>query len=89
MFLHTEGYDSFIHHMTEIHYNCLKNQIVKAGRIEKIDDKTDMTIRVYVHGAVNLSCEWILGQYTCEAKVLAEVYERTLPLSLVSYLFAK
>lgn len=89
LFLHTEGYDSFIHHMTEIHYNCLKSHILKSGSVEKIDDKTDMTIRVYVLGTVSLSCEWILGQYPCDAKVLAEVYEKTLPLSLVSYLFSR
>lgn len=89
LFLHTGGYDSFIYHMTEIHYNCLKSQILKSKLVEKLDDQTDMSIRVYVHGTVSLSCEWILGQYTCDAKVLADVYEKTLPQSLAPYLFAR
>lgn len=86
LFLHTGGYDSFIRNMTEIHYNCLRRQILKSARLEKLDEKTDMSIRVYVHGTVQLSCEWILGQYTCDAGTLAEIYEKTLPVTLVPFL---
>ncbi len=89
LFLHTSGYDSFIHNMTEIHYNCLRKQILKSSHLEKLDEKTDMSIRVYVLGTVRLSCEWILGQYTADAMTLAEVYEISLPSLLYPYLCVK
>ncbi len=86
LFRHTSGYDSFIQNMTEIHYTCLKNQILKSSHMESLDEKTEMYIRVYVHGTVRLSCEWILGQYACDTGTLAEIYEETLPTPLLSLL---
>ena len=56
--------------------------------LDELDEKTDMLIRVYVHGTVRLSCEWILGQFTCDAGTLAEVYEKTIPEPLISILCA-
>ena len=84
---HTNGYDSFVRNMTEIHYEALKGYILSSDKIDELDDKTDMYIRIYCLGAVNLSCEWILGKYQVSSRELAEIFERSLPEPLYKYLY--
>ena len=84
---HTTGHDSFTRNMTEINYNALKNQIMQANRISTLDEKTDMYIRLYCHGTVALTCDWLLGEFEADAQTLAEIYEITLPPHLRQYLF--
>ena len=86
LLLNTSGYDSFIHHMTEINYMSLSKRVLKAAGTRKLDEKTEMLIRIYVFGTVQLSCEWILGKYEASPSTLAEVYEHALPEPLRQYL---
>ena len=83
---HTNGHDSFVRNMTEIHYEALKGYILSSDKIDELDDKTDMYIRIYCLGAVNLSCEWILGKYQVSSQELAEIFEKSLPEPLYKYL---
>lgn len=86
---HTSGYDSFVGNMTEIHFNCLKYIILKSENCDTLDEKTEMYIRLYIHGSVRLSCEWILGGYGVDAGALTEIYENSLPGPLRQYLSEK
>lgn len=86
---HTGGYDSFVSNMTEIHYNSLKTIVLKAEDRDSLDEKTEMYMRYYVHGAVRLSCEWILGNYRIDVGELAEIFENALPAPLKAVLFEK
>lgn len=79
---HTAGYDSFVFNMTEIHFNSLKEHIIKAGGGELLDEKMLMLIRMYVHGTVDITCEWILGNFKAGAEELVEVYDMSLPPAL-------
>ena len=60
---HTNGHDSFVRNMTENNYEALKGYILSSGKIDDLDEKTDMYIRIYCLGTVNLTCEWILDKY--------------------------
>lgn len=86
LFRHTSGHDSFARHMTEIHYNALKQYILKNSEEKSMDEMTDMYVRVYVLGTVSLTCEWILGKCKATPEELALVYEKSLPLPLHAYL---
>ena len=87
LFLHTSGLESFISYMQEIHFQCLKEIVTKASGSPAIDAVTEMYIRLYVIGAVQFTCEWILGKFEATAQELAMVFEQTLPLPLQKHLF--
>ena len=73
-------------HMIEINFRSLTKRILRSGKTEKLDEKTEMLIRLYVLGTVQLSCEYILGKYQADPVALAEVYELALPEPLKPYL---
>lgn len=87
LLLHTAGYTSFVRNMSEINYMSLKHKIQDSAKVQKISTKTDMYIRLYCHGTVALTCDWLLGKFEADAEALAEIYENALPLQLRPYLF--
>lgn len=84
---HTFGYDSFIHNMTEINCTALSNCILKSGKIDAIDEETEIYIRMYCMGTTALNCEWILGKYSVSPEQLAAIHETALPKPLSKYLY--
>ncbi len=86
LFLHTSGLESFIAYMQEVHFQSLKDIVEKASLSSSIDALTEMYIRLYVLGAVQFTCEWILGKFEAAAQELAMVFEQTLPPPLQKYL---
>lgn len=87
LLLHTSGYDAFVRNMTEINYQSLKNAVLKSAGTSRLDEKTEMLIRLYVFGTVQLTCEWIVGKHQASPQLLAEVYEQALPELLRQYLY--
>ena len=57
----------------------IKQAVEKASPGKPVDAMTEMYIRVYVLGAVQFTCEWILGKFEADPEKLAMVYEQTLP----------
>lgn len=88
LLLHTNGYDSFVRIMVENNYNTLKKYILKSSKKMNwiLDEKTEIYIRIYCLGTVNLNCEWILGKSNVSPEELAEVYWHSLPGPLYQYL---
>lgn len=86
LLLHTSGHDAFIRYMTDVNYKALRKHILKTNDIKELDDRTDLYIRIYCLGTVNLSCEWILGKYDAAPEEIAEVYENSVPQPLLEYL---
>ena len=87
LLLHTTGYMSFVRNMSQINYMSLKQKIQTSAKVQTISTKTDMYIRLYCHGTVALTCDWLLGEIEADAQTLAEIYESTLPQQLRLYLF--
>lgn len=89
LFLHTSGMDSFVQYMSDIHAGSLTKLILECSGRDKLDLQTKMLIRLYCHGAVCLTCEWILGRYEVSPEELADVFEKALPAPLHPFLFKK
>lgn len=87
LLLHTSGYDAFVRNMTEINYQSLKKAVLKSAAASRLDEKTEMLIRLYVFGTVQLTCEWIVGKHQASPQLLAEVYEQALPELLRQFLY--
>lgn len=87
LLLHTSGYISFVRNMSQINYMSLKRKIQASAKDQTISTKTDMYIRLYCHGTVALTCDWLLGLFEADAETLAEIYESSLPQHLRPYLF--
>ena len=47
LLLHTNGYDSFVNNMTQIHYERLRYLIQRVAPENRLDEMTEMYIRVY------------------------------------------
>ena len=84
---HTSGYDSFIRNMAEINCNALKERVMKAAKVDKLDEETEIYIRLYCWGTTALNCEWILGEYSISPRELARMHETALPKPLHKYLY--
>ena len=78
---------SFVRNMSQINYMSLKQKIQASAKVQNISTKTDMYIRLYCHGTVALTCDWLLGVFEADAETLAEIYESTLPQQLRPYLY--
>lgn len=89
LFLHTEGLDAFLSYMREINYAGLKSAVLRISGLQELDALTQMQIRVYVLGTVQITCEWVLGKYQVSPEELTDVYEATLPEPLRQYLTRK
>ncbi len=85
LFLHTSGHDSYIRYWTELNCSVLKAYLEKIIG-NPLDEQLEMYIRLYVTGCVYLTCEWVLGKYTCTPEELARIYENSIPMPLREYL---
>lgn len=81
---HTNGYESFRRNMAQINYSHLKDYILKQAG--DIDHATDMCIRLYCYGTVELTCEWLLGKVKLDVEELVEVYANCIPEPLRRHL---
>ena len=86
LLLHTSGHDSFLRNMTDLNYAALKKYILSATGSASLDKMTALYARLYCLGTVNLSCEWIMGEYRATPEEMAEIYENSLPEPLRRYL---
>ena len=84
--LHTGGLDSFSRAMKQIHYDSLRKCVLAASGMQELDVKTEMYVRTYCQGTVDLICDWIMGAYDVGPEELAEVFENCLPRPLHQYL---
>lgn len=86
LLLHTAGYESFSKYMKQRHFDILKKCVLDASGEETLDVKTEMYVRTYCQGTVELICDWIMGVYDAGPEALAEVFENCLPQPLHKYL---
>ncbi len=86
LFLHTSGLESFMAYMQEVHFQRLKDIVEKASGSKAMDTLTEMYIRLYVLGAAQFTCEWILGKFEATVDELTMVFVQTFPAPLQKYL---
>ena len=81
----TNGYDSFIRYMTEIHFDALMSRIRISPDPGEPGQEIQMFVRLYCFGTVMLTCEWIMGKYPVSRETLTKVYAGSLPDPLREY----
>ena len=86
LLLHTRGYESFSWHMKQLHIEALTKCVLDASGLKELDVKTEMYVRTYCQGTVDLSCDWIMGTFQVTPEELASVFEDCLPVPLHKYL---
>lgn len=86
LLLHTKGYESFSRYMKQLHFKSMIKCVLDASGLEELDVKTEMYVRTYCQGTVDLSCDWIMGKYQVTPEELALVFEDCLPQPLRKYL---
>lgn len=86
LLLHTNGYESFSRYMKQDHFDSLKKVVLNATGAKELDVKTEMYVRTYCQGTVDLICDWIMGMYDVSPEELAEVFENCLPIPLQAIL---
>ncbi|MBQ7528542.1 TetR/AcrR family transcriptional regulator C-terminal domain-containing protein [bacterium] len=85
LLLHTNGLDSFAKNMKQIHFHNLRKCILNISGMQELDIKTEMYVRMYCQGTVDLICDWIMDVYNVDPEELAEVFENCLPQPLRQY----
>ena len=73
-------------YLKECHFDSLRKCVLDASGQEKLDVETEMYVRTYCQGTVDLICDWVMGKYDVSPEVLAEVFENCLPIPLHKYL---
>ena len=86
LLLHTNGYESFSRHMKNLHIELLTKCVLDASGMKELDVKTEMYVRTYCQGTVDLGCDWIMGAFQVTPEELAAVFEDCLPVPLQKYL---
>lgn len=86
LLLHTSGYESFSRYMKELHFKSLRKCVLDVSGQDELDVKTEMYVRTYCQGTVDLICDWVMGKYDVTPDALAEVFENCLPIPLRCYL---
>ena len=86
LLLHTSGYESFSRHMKQLHIESLTKCVLDASGLKELDVKTEMYVRTYCQGTVDLSCDWIMGAFQVTPEEFAAVFEECLPFPLQKYL---
>ena len=86
LLLHTNGYESFSRYMKQLHFESLSKCVLDSSGMQELDVKTEMYVRSYCQGTVELICDWIMGAYDVSPEELAEVFENCLPQPLHQFL---
>lgn len=86
LLMHTSGYDSFIHNMTEIHCRSLEKRILYSSGLAQLPEKIKTYILLYCSGAVHVSCDWILGKSRLTTQELSDIFDESLPSPLRRFL---
>lgn len=83
LFLHTNGHDSFLQNMTDLHHQYLRREILSVSGGTKLDQKTEMYVHGFCLAMTSLIYEWVQENFTVSAEELAEVCENLLPTPLL------
>ena len=86
---HTSGQDSFVENVRRINTEALKAEVQKHLMTEYIPDETMGLKKFYSYGLVQFMLEWLLGDMHFSPEQVADIWEKSLPEPLRTYLYPK
>lgn len=87
LFLNTKGMDSFVRYFADANIGHITECILKNSSMKELSHDLEVYVRVYIFGTVQLTCQWLLGEFDSTADHLAELFEKAVPEPLKEYLY--
>ncbi len=84
---HTSGQDSFICHVFRINFQIMSDYIKTTKNIKTLTTKTEMLLKIYVYGTVQLVCEWLITNMPVPINDFVNFLEEGLPEPLKIYFY--
>ena len=85
--MHTSGQDSFIYHVFRINFEIMCDFLKQSRRLDELPIKTEMLLKLYVYGTVQLVCEWLLNDMPVPLEEFVTLLEEGLPQPLKIYFY--
>ena len=73
--------------MAEINQQNVSSYMLNKFKLEKLDKKTELCLRLYCYSTAQLICEWILGKHKLTLEELVDIFDISMPVLLKKYLF--
>lgn len=73
--------------MAEINQLNVSSYILNKFKLEKLDKKTELCLRLYCYSSYHIVCEWILGKHKLKLDELVDIFDISMPVPLKKYLF--
>ena len=89
LLLHTSGMDSFVRYFADANIGHITDCVLKNSSMNELSHDIEVYVRVYIFGTVQLTCQWLLGEFDSTADHLAELFEKAVPEPLKEYLNIK
>ena len=87
LLLNTSGADSFVRHFAGANIGFLTDCILNRASIKELPSDLEVYVRLYVFGTVQITCQWLLGEFDSTADHLGELFEKAVPEPLKEYLY--
>ena len=87
LLLNTKGMDSFVRYFADANIGHITECILKNSSMKELSHDLEVYVRVYIFGTVQLTCQWLLGEFDSTADHLAELFEKAVPEPLKEYLY--
>ena len=89
LLLHTSGMDSFVRYFADANIGHITDCVLKNSSMKELSHDLEVYVRLYVFGTVQITCQWLLGEFDSTADHLAELFEKAVPEPLKKYLDIK
>ncbi len=89
LLLNTKGMDSFVRYFADANIGHITDCVLKSSSMKELSHDLEVYVRVYIYGTVQLTCQWLLGEFDSTADHLAELFEKAVPEPLKEYLNIK
>lgn len=87
LFQHTSGHESFVRYVAATNIKNLRRIILHRTGEPLLSNETEIMVRIYCYGTVEMACEWILGGVQAPPDTMGRLFEDSLPAPLRKYLY--
>ena len=77
--------DSFVRYFADANIGHITECILKNSSMKELSHDLEVYVRVYIFGTVQLTCQWLLGEFDSTADHLAELFEKAEEAAVARY----